>query len=209
MTLVSSTLVAANTIKGLIANGLLKPNEEIDIDALIGEYKFKRKHVTEAVATLENEGFVTYSSIGIVVRRISEAEIVIWLQKRFSTELDIVRKLAEDFDGNKLEIVESSMREQFESVRTNNVVRFLELNADFHYRLAMLAGFPTAAYWFRLESVRLKISEIKALNTKAKFEECFAEHVAIVEALKRRDPEMARTAMKNHLLKTEERITSK
>lgn len=206
--MVSNTLNATNTLKSLIATGQLKPNDIIDIGKISSNHHLKDNHVAEAIATLENEGFVTYSSKGPIVRKINKEEILIWLQKRFSTELDIVKKLAKEFDGKKAEVIEKSLKEQEKTVKSNNVIRFLELNADFHYHLAMLAGYPTAAYWFKLESVRLKISEIKALDTKSKFQSCFQEHVAIVDALKKKDSDMARNAMKIHLEKTEERITA-
>lgn len=209
MPMKSSTSHAANTIRDLIITGKLQPNEIIALDDLCRRYSLLKNHAAEGCAILENEGFVTYSPEGPVVRYISAEEIGAWLNKRFSLELDIVEKLAADIDEAKLAIIKQDLKEQGAAVLAGDVVKFLEMNADFHYHLASLAGFPTAAHWFKLESARLKINEIKALDTTIKFRNCYDEHVAIVKSLESRQPEIARNAMKIHLERTAERISAK
>jgi DNA-binding GntR family transcriptional regulator len=205
----SNKLNATNIIRDLIVTGKLKPNENIEICHLSSTYNLQKQDVAEALSILENEGFVTYSSEGPVVRQISKEEIDEWIQKRYSLELDIVEKLTSDIDENKLAIIERSLKEQEDAFQSNDVVKFLELNADFHYQLASLAGFPTAAHWFKIESARLRINGLQALDNPTKLRNCYEEHEAIVNSLKSGLPVIARKAMKKHLEKTKERITVK
>jgi GntR family transcriptional regulator, rspAB operon transcriptional repressor len=201
-----STLTASDTIRDLIVTGKLKPNEEIDMESLCRNYSLEKQNVAEAFATLENEGFVTYSHQHPVVRKISKEEIEEWLEKRFSLELDIIEKLAKNSNDEKLAEIDELMKKQEDAYKSGSVRRFLELNSDFHFQLASQAGFPSAARWIKLQSARLKISEIKALDTQNKFRECLEEHATIVSFLKSHQPEKARDAMKVHLEKTKERI---
>ncbi len=202
----TTTSNTAQLIRNLIVTGKLVPNENINSEKLCKDYGLEKKYLAEACATLENDGFITYSNGGFIVRELSETEITIWLQKRISLELEIIEKLAVNFNYKKLSIIQGSVKQQRDAVLNNNVVKFLEMNAEFHSHLATLAGFPTAARWFKLESARLKVREFQALNTELKLKNCFNEHLEIVDALKTKQPEVARNAMKRHLQKTEERL---
>ncbi|KXK05256.1 MAG: GntR family transcriptional regulator [Acidobacteria bacterium OLB17] len=208
MSVKSEGIAAKDTIRNLIVSGQLSTGRPIDVEQVATLWEISPNSVAEALASLETEGFVTYSARGPVVRPISAEEIEAWVQKRYSLEIPIVEQLSSHADQSVLSVIKKSLSEQREALANDDVVRFLELNADFHYLLADLAGFHTAAYWFKLESARLRISGLKALNTKEKFRNCFEEHEAIVKAIESRNPLDARKAMAHHLDQTEERISA-
>jgi DNA-binding GntR family transcriptional regulator len=84
--------------------------------------------------------------------------------------------------------------------------RYIERDRHFHWRLVELAGNPhlTAA----MESVHMMIAAYQ-LGLPRTPAETIPEHCAILEALRKRDPDASEAAMRIHIRRSVERLWSR
>jgi DNA-binding GntR family transcriptional regulator len=160
-----------------------------------------RTPVREALLRLESEGFLQIvPKKGAYVPPISEADVESVMQARELVE-DWCLRRAIASDEAPVERLEELLRRQ-EDLQQSPVA-FIECDREFHRALVRAAGNPVLADFYeslRDRQIRMGLQAIVA--SKQRSANVLAEHAAIVEAVRSKEPERAAAAMAEHLTRT-------
>ncbi len=172
------------------------PLHEADIAAALG---ISRTPVRAAFQQLALEGLVnTWPQVGSVVAAVDRAKIEEGLIIRRALEGEVVRLLCAGApDWARLDAL---MAAQAAAVGANDADAFFAADEAFHAALADMAGVPQA--WRLLQAVKAHIDRVRLLVTRRqpdRFHAAFAEHQAVLDAVRRRNPEEAAARMAHHV----------
>jgi DNA-binding GntR family transcriptional regulator len=181
------TLQAADQIRDLIVRRVLLPGEKIRQVELAQRVGVSRSPLREALRTLESEGIVTYeANRGYVVSRLNRDDLAQIYQMRALLETEILRTVARP-DASSVAAVARHNDDMVEAMTAGNVSGMLAANRDFHFAIFGLSPLTL----FQREVRRLwQLSEgyratyLWLPETRSRIA---AEHVAIVQALRRFD----------------------
>jgi DNA-binding GntR family transcriptional regulator len=183
--------------------GTLGLGELLRQDEIAARFEVSRIPVREALKTLAAEGLVELRPHQrAVVRKYSAAEI---------GEIFLIRSILEPKAGalacprlgeGDLEALRSMLQQMEQSGEPADLVRYLELNREFHMTIYRAAGSPTLIRLleqFFDQSTRFIYLYLRATETFAK---AHAEHVEIYEACKNREPEVLERVILDHVRQT-------
>ncbi len=190
-------------LSGSLPSGYSFPNEVEVCDILdVG-----RSTLREAYSQLQLLGLITRSKNGTFVNDqasivsqadfnavINQTDMKEVLDFRRVMEIAIVQRAAERIRKSDFKKLDDLLKEQDSA--TDPAV-LTEIDYRFHMALAELCGNPLLL--MTLNSVRPKFKKEALYVFSKQSEYTIDEHRAIVEALKKHDPEAARQAMETHL----------
>jgi DNA-binding GntR family transcriptional regulator len=177
----------------------LPPGTAIDKAALCARLGVSRFPVSEALGRLAAEGFVeVLPQRGTRVARIDLADCRQAMFIRRALEAEAIRAIVPRADAALLTALDRNLREQETALGIDDRGRFHELDLELHELLLGFLGY---------ERVRNAVEAARASLDRARLFMCtptrqlstFAEHQAILAAMKRRDPAAAVQAMESHL----------
>jgi DNA-binding GntR family transcriptional regulator len=177
----------------------LPPGTAIDKAALCARLGVSRFPVSEALGRLAAEGFVEIlPQRGTRVARIDLADCRQAMFIRRALEAEAIRAIVPRADAALLTALDRNVREQEAALGSDHGGRFHELDLELHELLLDFLGY---------ERVRNAVEAARASLDRARLFMCtptrqlstFAEHQAILAAMKRRDPVAAVQAMESHL----------
>jgi DNA-binding GntR family transcriptional regulator len=160
-----------------------------------------RTPVREALLRLESEGLLQIvPKKGAYVPPIAEAEVEAVMQARGLVEDWCVRRavLLSDTLGDELQqlVVQQEALQQ-------TPMTFIERDREFHRTLVRAAGNAVLAEFYEsLRDRQLRMGLHALVGSTERAGTVLAEHAAIVEAVRSRDPERAAAAVALHLSKT-------
>ncbi|TXN40550.1 GntR family transcriptional regulator [Methylobacterium sp. WL30] len=180
----------------------MPPGVEVREQELAERYAVSRQPVREALLRLERERLVTvHARQGYQVNRISIADARDLLAFRLVIEPACACDAAESGTTEALEALDA--------YRTlDEGTDFIDYNRAFHTALAQASGSPRMAATARdlIEQadrlVRVSLAGIKGREPN----QLIAEHVAIIEAVQRRDARTARRLVREHVAQAQRRI---
>ncbi len=194
---------AYEKLKKHIFLGKIKVGELETERGLAERFSMSRTPIREAILKLEKEGLVTV---------IPREGILIGSLNRFDLkEIFEIRRILEGFSAEKLARTKANIDlAKLEKIILNsekriakkNYVGFVDLDREFHSTIAELTK---NRYIVRfLDDTRdvMNLSGIKALTKSWDYEQVIREHIEILDAIKKKDPQLARTAMDKHLINT-------
>ncbi len=159
-----------------------------------------RSPVSEAMARLAAEGLVdVVPQSGTRVSRFSMDEIRESSFMREALEAAAVAKLAEDHTPEQLAQLSRNLRLQQLLLEDGDRAGFYEADEAFHALLMEQTGYPNFAAAVSTISLKLKRPRILILPSEGRSTEVLAEHSAIFEAIRARDPDAAQKAIRFHL----------
>jgi DNA-binding GntR family transcriptional regulator len=198
-------------VQDLIRNAIVKldftPGEFIQKEAICRRLGVSRFPVSEALGRLAEEGFVDIlPQRGTRVSRIDIAACRHAMFMRRAIEGEAMRVITPHVDDALIARIEENLREQELAIEGDDGSKFFRLDHAFHDLLLGALGYR------RVQSVvdaaRAKLDRTREFLLRAphRRSRSYVEHVAIAEALKRRDPEAAQRAMVRHLDRSMEEI---
>jgi DNA-binding GntR family transcriptional regulator len=199
----TSVRIIAAKLKQDIIKGALKPNQRMIEDDLAERFAVSRTPIREAMRTLESVGYVTFTPHrGWKVKEISVAEVqeVNFIRAALaaaSTELACLKH--EDADLAALEKICSVMTRV---VRSGNVGEYFNLNVRFHRMISTIAGNKTLGGMIASLDQRTLRYRFLALSLPGRLAESLGEHMRILEAFKKGDPDEAAKAAKQSALRS-------
>ncbi|MBX5436690.1 MAG: GntR family transcriptional regulator [Alicyclobacillaceae bacterium] len=181
-------------------NGELLPNQRLVEADLIQRYQAGRAAVRMALVELENEHLIVREpNRGARVRAITLEEAIEITEVRGALEELIARKAAErvtDEEAEALQLLVQRMRVAQEAL---DIVQYSQANRELHQQLYRIARHETAVRV--LENLRAQVVryQFRVSLVPGRMDVSLHEHVAIVDAVVRRDPAAAQAAMRVHM----------
>jgi len=183
-------------LRELIATGVLKAGDPIIQEQIAKELKVSRTPIRKAIAQLEKDYLVVIENGKAYVRGLTKEELIIVFEIRAFLEGLVANFAAENVDIEWLTDIESRYKKAFEE---HNYEEYKKIDIEFHRGLINLAKNPILStisgnFW------DLSVPLFRGLLRDAS--ETIHEHIAIIDALKKRDGKRARKLMTEHFMKT-------
>ncbi len=193
------------TLRKLILERQFQPGERIPVDQLAAEMGVSRTPLLTALRRLGQEGVVqVFARRGIYVRRYEKAEMV-----RLFTVREVLDSLAARLCAARIgseevdEFVRAFRRHAHTAATPATIRRYVELDRAFHCRLMELADNDQLRAAMDSINMRLFVWQDGVVRPPA---ETVPEHLAILDALRRRDAEGAEAAMRLHIRRSLEQL---
>jgi DNA-binding GntR family transcriptional regulator len=188
-----------DVIRDVIVRLDFPPGMAIDKAALCARLGVSRFPVSEALGRLAAEGFVeVLPQRGTRVARIDLADCKQAMFIRRALEAEAVRAIAPRADAALLTALERNLREQEDALGTDYSTRFHQLDLEMHELVLGFLGYDRVKH--AVEAARGSLDRARLfMCTPQRQLSTFAEHKAIVGALRKRDPDAAFRAMEGHL----------
>lgn len=192
--------VAATThaLREAVFDGALAPGAWLREVALAEALGVSRTPVREALARLEEEGIVVRESgAGARVAQVSLDEMSVVYQVREGLESLAAKLVAARMTDRLLQPFLLLHGEMEEAARAGDSAAFADINVRFHRQLAVSNGNP---YLTRLlHTVESGLRRFGARTfTPERMQAVLNEHLRIIEAFSRRDPDAASEAASAH-----------
>lgn len=189
----------------LILERRLLPGERILVDRLAVELGVSRTPILNALRRLGQEGAVqVVPRRGVYVRRYGKAEMARLFAVREVLDGLATRLAARTIPGAEIEEFARAFRRHDPAAASPAAIRrYVELDRAFHSRLMELADNDQLTAAMESIHMRLFVWQDGVVRPPA---ESIPEHLAILEALRRRDPEGAEAAMRLHIHRSLEQL---
>jgi DNA-binding GntR family transcriptional regulator len=193
-------LRADEIIRTAIVTGRLQPNQRLVEAELTRTFGVGRSAVRTALARLEQEGLVEHQRHrGARVRLVEEREAVEILETRAVLEGLTARHAALSATNDDVDRLRGILARMRQLLDEGDLLTASDENVVLHQRVTDIAGHATAARLIAALKSQLVRFQYRTILLPGRSERSFAEHAAIVEAVARRDPDAAETAMRTHL----------
>lgn len=183
----------------MIMSRELKPGERVRPGEISKRLEVSRLPIREALKVLEAEGQLTYQPHhGYKVTKFSMSELSEIYRMRQLLESEMLRSTASQVDESLIERLEDLIQEMDEISESENLLRFTEVNREFHMALLEYADMPQ---FMRVVKTLWQVSDsYRSLffNKPASRRRVQEEHRRIVEACKATDAEALVSIMNEH-----------
>jgi DNA-binding GntR family transcriptional regulator len=188
------------SVRRAILAGDLVPGQRLVEAELSEAYGASRGAVRAALIDLTHEGLVErIANRGARVRIVSVAEAMQITEVRMAIEGLCGRKAAEAVQAEEIEELRALGERMVAAVDGGDVVTYSGLNQQLHERIITMAHQPIAAEL---------LSRLRARNVRHQFRLAYRagrpqvslpQHLAIIDAVCRQDPDAAEAAVRAHL----------
>ncbi|WP_331768996.1 GntR family transcriptional regulator (plasmid) [Embleya sp. NBC_00888] len=188
------------SLRKAIAQGDIAPGERVNMDELARTLGVSKIPIREAVKRLEADGLVVSRvHSGVTVATIDVTEMRGVFLAREAIEALIARLAAEHVTEGLLADLESAQDAMRDALGAGEVVRLPELNSQFHRALALAGGYRILGELTEQLLMTVRRFRITAPMDAGNWRQVVAEHDAILDALRRRDPQAAEDAARTHI----------
>ena len=169
---------------------------ELEIAAALGT---SRTPVREAIRKLEQEGLVMrYPNRGAIVTKLSMTDVLEIWQLREILEPAACRLAADSINREALDRIERELIAlKGQQPGPEAYEAFLRADLGLHGLIVDSTG--NASLRQVLDMLNARIVQARVVTSPARFRQAVIEHLAIIAALKARDPQEATEAMRRHL----------
>jgi GntR family transcriptional regulator, rspAB operon transcriptional repressor len=177
----------------------LKPGQALDKQVLADQFGVSRAPIYDAFTRLQAEALVDVvpqrgTTVSLV--KMSDARENMFLRR--AIEVEAVRAITRNFNGDHLESLKQNLRYQRAAVETGDAIGFHRFDLEFHAVLFEALGFERVKAF--AETARLGLDRVRRLlNSRRRQEFTLAEHQAIVDAIQECNANGAANAMGAHL----------
>jgi DNA-binding GntR family transcriptional regulator len=192
-------------LRGLILDRQLLPGERILVDELAAEMGVSRTPILNAIRRLSQEGALqVFPRRGIYVRRYGKAEMVRLFAVREVLDGLATRLATPHIQKAEIEEFAQAFRRHDRASTTPAATRrYVEMDRAFHCRLVELADNDQLRAAMDSINMRLFVWQDGVVRPPA---ETIPEHLAILDALRRRDADGAERAMRLHIRRSLEQL---
>lgn len=174
--------------------------EALSEKALADRFGVSRTPVREALYRLANEGLVdVIPNVGYLVHRTTYEDVRQVFEAREALEGMAARLAATRITAEDLRAIERAFDAVTPHLGTESAVPYMrEGNAVLHGTILRVARNTRIGESVRLFSAQLE-HIILTLTGRERYELSYREHLDIIEAMRRRDPDLAEVAMRGHV----------
>ena len=193
-------------VKEMAAKFVFRPNERINEIELSKALSVSRTPLREVLNRLMVEGFLTREqNKGFVARSLNPQEILDLYEFRRGIETSLVPLACERATDGQIDELERFARESDQVAPDEDAGRLVELDEEFHLRLARLSGNPE--YVRALENVNARIHYVRWIDMQQRRPSTQAEHDEVIQALRRRSVADVTAILDRHIARRLEQIT--
>jgi DNA-binding GntR family transcriptional regulator len=159
-----------------------------------------RTPIREAINRLSANGLIAIApNVGTFVSLINAGKVEEFNLIRTSLEMMIVRRAAERFDDAADALLADLIDRQVATLAAPDLIANIVVDTEFHRAIAGISGL--SATWAILQHVMDEILRVRHLSVRLPrpLQEPIDEHRAILEALRKMNPDRSAEAMKAHL----------
>lgn len=194
---------ARELIRGLIFNGVYGPGAWLKEATLSQKLEISRSPIREALQSLAEEGLVTMvPNRGAFVSNLSLKQILDLCEVRKALETLSARLTTERASSKELESLAEPlevMRRTIDGGKIPNLLYPQDIDLEFHRGICQLTGNLKLCKEVSEIYGQLRLIRLQVAFKPGRVERIYTEHVAIYEALKRRNPAEAEAEMGHHL----------
>lgn len=189
-----------HALRRAISSGELAPNQRLIEADLVDQYGVTRSVVRAALGNLAFEGMVErIQNRGARVRAINLSEALEIVELRAAIESLCAAAAARDASDEQVAALVDIGARMRACVDENDVETYSACNRELHDLVLETSGMqiaPTIVNRLRAQNARFRI---RLARTRNRPQVSFPEHLAIIEAIRDRDPDRAGEAMSAHL----------
>ncbi|KFB08142.1 GntR family transcriptional regulator [Nitratireductor basaltis] len=168
---------------------------EAEVSKLMG---VSRQPVRDAFYRLSQLGFLLVRpQRATVVTHISPQAVREAAFMRTAIELETVRAAALAMDSKQCAKLEALVAEQIEAIKDGNRVLFHELDDRFHKQICEVAGHGYA--WKLIRDFKAHMDRVRYLSLAFSADRALNDHIALMEAMKRKDETAIQEIIREHL----------
>ena len=198
---------AYDLIKNDIVTCAFDPGQFIAQAELVEKYAVGMTPVREALRRLAQEGFVrAVPRMGYIVSQITPQDIHEIFELRLVLEGASLRLAASRALDNALDLIAQSANYTYTFKERHSYISFLNHNANFHISIAASTGNQRLALMVAKVMDELTRVFHLGLDLRDSAEEMRRDHQALVEALRKRDPDLAEQRVRAEILLSRDRI---
>jgi DNA-binding GntR family transcriptional regulator len=194
-------------IKQRIINAYYPPGHKLNIREISAALGVSHTPVKDALFRLAGEDLIEISSrTGTYVKNITEADIHEIIQTRIIMETAAIEMVATRItDGQLRQLEDLYQRSVVLAVHQNDsetYKAFMEYDSRFHLFIIQFAGNNRLLNIYRNLNAHMQFVRFRLMNNAGgKMPTTDREHDMILQALRERDPEKAKQAIRDHLLR--------
>ncbi|TGV01311.1 GntR family transcriptional regulator [Flavivirga rizhaonensis] len=196
---------AYNKVRAMIMSKELAPGQKIVQDKLAETLGISRTPLRSALQMLEGEGLIeSIPRKGVIVKEFSDIEIVEIFDCRMALEGTAVRLFTNHARPSEI----NDLRKLFSPFLNGGIddSAYQQADAKFHDMIMKGSGNGFLHRLFQQGNLLVCMDLIGLLRLP---DETLPEHMAIIEAIEKRDPDLAESLAKEHLDKTKQLILKK
>lgn len=196
----NQTTIVYEMLKEKIEKGIYSPAESLPEVELAKEFNVSRNTIKKALLMLESNAFVTIEqNKGAKVRSYSRREVLDYLQLRVELEGFLVRLAVPCFTESDVAQMQEIFARMGECRNAKDLLGYSALNGEFHKIIYRTCPNKTATDLL----IRLK-TQMRKYNTKTilvpgRGDHSYAEHEAILNAIRAGDAAAAEACMRRHV----------
>ena len=187
-------------VRRMILTGAIKPGEVIDEKDIAAQLKVSRTPVREAVKKLSDENLVeVVAQSGTRAARIDRDEIAEAFFIRRALEMESAAQAATNVADENIHRLEDILMLHARAIERKNYVEAIENDDLFHRTIAEISGLKRL--WRTIEISKAQLDRCRHLMVPraGQAEATLVQHREIIEALRKKNSDLARAAMREHL----------
>jgi DNA-binding GntR family transcriptional regulator len=193
----------AGVLRAMIVELTLEPGSAIAKDAVARAFGVSSMPVREAFNELEEEGLVVIkpqSGTYVATINVQEAREAQFL--RIGIEVEIVRSLVKTVTEQEIQELQDILRRQQAERSIDDRAGFISDDGAFHAAMCRMAG--VGGLWQKIETMAMHIDRLRRLHLPmgGEMEQILADHLLILDAIRKRDAEAAEACLRRHLSDT-------
>ncbi|MYW63206.1 FCD domain-containing protein [Streptomyces sp. SID8379] len=191
---------ALERLRQAILRGEMAPAQRLVENELAEQYDVTRASIRAALLDLASEGLVErIRNRGSRVRVVTIAEAVEITECRMALEGLCAAKAAEVATDEQLDELTDLGKAMSKAVADGDPITYSELNHDLHARIRDISGQQTAVGLLERLNAQLVRHRFQLALRPGRPQQSLSEHLAVIEAIRARDPQAAETAVRAHL----------
>lgn len=191
-----------------ILQGEYAPGEVLQESRVARMLRVSRTPVREALRQLEREGLlVTRGSERAVTNPTKEEFVDLYVCRRALEDL-VAERSARLASPSEIEDMRAAVEKAREAVAAGDHAGVLSANTVFHDRMVESTRMPPLRRLMDTIRGQILVARRHVLSSFAVQDEICAEHAALLDAIRNRDPRTARERMETHMTNDIERLSS-
>lgn len=187
-------------LKRRIINGKLPLGAKLTEDRLAAELGVSRTPIREALNRLAQDGLVTIIPYrGAFVTTLSEENVRDLFEIREGLEGMAARLAVERMTAETLARLRWHLEEGMAASRRNGYVEYSHADREFHETLAQASGNRQLAQALQALADRIHLFRRRSVTLPGRAEKSFREHMKVIQALTRRNPDLAEARIRKHI----------